>query len=110
MASIAQGRLFGWEQVEACSDLDRLRMVLEVLPDERLMRELEGHRDKGRDDYPVRAVWNSLLAAVVYGHVSIESLRRELQRNGELRQLCGFDPVRGALAVPPARTRGWGRP
>jgi len=100
MAIIAQGRLFSWRKIEARSDLDRLRMVLEVIPDEALMRELEKLRDKGRDDYPVRVVWNSLLAGVVYQHVSVASLRRELLRNGELRELCGFDPAKGAEAVP----------
>lgn len=102
MARIAQIKLFSWREVEVSSDLDRLKMVLEVIPDEELMRKLEAHRDRGRDDYPVRAVWNSLLAGVVYEHVSIESLRRELRRNGELRQLCGFDPARGVGAVPSA--------
>ncbi len=75
-------------------------MVLSVIPDEDLMRKLEAFRGKGRDDYPVRAVWNSLLAAVVYQHPSVASLRRELLRNGELRGLCGFDPLQGAAAVP----------
>jgi hypothetical protein len=100
MAIIAQGRLFSWRKIEARSDLDRLRMVLEVIPDEALMRKLEKLRDKGRDDYPVRAEWNSLLAGVVYQHVSVASLRRELLRNGELREVCGFDPAKGARAVP----------
>jgi len=100
MAIIPQARLFSWKAIEARSDLDRLGMVLAVIPDERLMRKMEGFRGKGRDDYPVRAVWNSLLAAVVYQHPSVASLRRELLRNGELRQLCGFDPVKGASAVP----------
>lgn len=100
MAIIPQGRLFSWKEIEACSDLDRLGMVLGVIPDEALMRELEVYRGKGRDDYPVRAVWNSLLAGVVYQHVSVASLRRELLRNGELRELCGFDPAKGARAVP----------
>ena len=100
MAIIAQGRLFSWRKIEARSDLDRLRMVLEVIPDEGLMRKLEKLRDKGRDDYPVRAEWNSLLAGVVYQHVSVASLRRELLRNGELRELCGFDPAKGAEVVP----------
>jgi hypothetical protein len=40
-------------------------MVLLVIPDEGLMRKLEAIRGKGRDAYPVRAVWNSLLAGVV---------------------------------------------
>jgi hypothetical protein len=100
MAIIAQGRLFSWREIEVRSDLDRLRMVLRVIADEALMGKLEDYRGKGRDDYPVRAVWNSLLAGVVYQHVSVASLRRELLRNGELRELCGFDPAKGARAVP----------
>jgi hypothetical protein len=76
-------------------------MVFSVIPDEALMRKLEAFRGKGRDEYPVRAVWNSLLAAVVYQHPSVASLRRELLRNGELRDVCGFDPLCGAAAVPP---------
>ena len=56
MASIPQRRLFSWRDIEARSDLDRLRMVLDVMPDEGLMRTLELLRGKGRDDYPVRAV------------------------------------------------------
>jgi hypothetical protein len=75
-------------------------MVLRVIPDEGLMGKLEELRGRGRDDYPVRAVWNSLLAGVVYQHVSVASLRRELLRNGELRDLCGFDPLLGSRAVP----------
>ena len=40
------------------------------------------------------------MAGIVYQHSSVESLRRELRRNGELRQLCGFDPSLGEKAVP----------
>jgi len=102
MAIIPQPRLFGWQEIEQLGDLERLRLVLENVPDEELMRDLEKERKRGRDDYPVRAVWNSILAGIVYQHPSIESLRRELKRNGQLRHLCGFDPVRGEKAVPPA--------
>jgi len=66
------------------------------------MRLLESHRGKGRNDYPIRAVWNSILAGVVFQHNSIESLRRELLRNGQLGWLCGFDLAKAAGAVPPA--------
>jgi len=76
-------------------------MVLETVPDETLMLTLEAQRMGRRDDYPLRAVWNSLLAGLVFQHPSIESLRRELRRNGELRQVCGFDVFGGANAVPP---------
>jgi hypothetical protein len=66
------------------------------------MQKLEQERGKGRDDYPIRAVWNSLLAGIVYLHPSIESLRRELGRNGQLREICGFDLCLVERAVPPA--------
>jgi len=101
MAIIPQKRLFGWEEIDELGDLERLRLVLEYLPDERLMEVLEKDRGKGRDDYPVRAVWNSILAGIVFQHDSVESLRRELKRNAQLRQLCGFDPLKGQKAVPP---------
>jgi len=103
MAMIPQKRLFGWEEIENLGDLERLDLVLRHLPDEELMRALEKERGQGRDDYPVRAVWNSLLAGVVYEHASVEGLRRELRRNAQLRQVCGFDPARGEKAVPTPR-------
>lgn len=101
MAKLLVRYLFKWQDVEAKSDLERLRLVLDHLPDEALMKKLEAHRDKGRDDYPIRPVWNSVLAGIVYQHESVESLRRELCRNGELREGCGFDPHKGSAAVPP---------
>ena len=102
MAIIAQKEIFSWEQIDTSSDLDRLRMALAVMPDEKLMRELEARRSGKRDDYPIRAVWNSIVAGIVFQHCSVESLRRELLRNGELRAACGFLVLKGDLAVPPA--------
>ena len=102
MAIIPQKQLFCWEEIEALGDLKRLVLVLRHLPDEALMRRLESARGKGRDDYPIRPVWNSIVAGVVYQHRSIESLRRELLRNAQLREVCGFDVVRGEGAVPPS--------
>jgi hypothetical protein len=101
MARIAQRRLFGWKEIDELGDLERLKLVLETIPDEAFARLLEAQRFRGRDDYPVRAMWNSLLAGVVFQHPSIESLRRELARNGMLLELCGFDPLKGPAAIPP---------
>jgi len=63
------------------------------MPDEELMQKLEKARGLGRNDYPVRGMWNAILAGVVFQHPSIESLRRELSRNGQLRYMCGLDKV-----------------
>jgi len=100
MATIPQSSLFCWDQIEVLDDLTRLKLVLDGLPDEPLMQALEAHRGRGRDDYPVRPMWNSVIAGIVFGHPSIESLRRELSRNAPLRQRCGFDPFKGLEAVP----------
>ena len=100
MAIIIQKKLFGWKEIEILGDLERFLLVINYMLDEKLMRVLEEERGKGRDDYPVRAVWNSILAGVVYEHKSVQSLRRELARNGQLREMCGFDVEEGLEAVP----------
>ena len=97
IAIIPQLKLFGWQEIESLGDLERLRLVLEHLPDEQLMVRLERERGKGRDEYPVRAMWNSVVAGVVFQHRTIEELRRELSRNAQLREMCGFEG-----RVPPA--------
>jgi hypothetical protein len=89
MAAIEQS-LFSWDAVEARSDLDRLVLVRDHLPDERIVQYLEVMRGHGRDDYPVRAMWNALLAAVVFQHPSPEAMLRELSRNPALLSACGF--------------------
>jgi hypothetical protein len=101
MAIIPQKALFRWDEVDALDDLERLDVVLKHLPDEGLMQALERERGLGRNDYPIRPVWNSLLAGVVLQHPAVDTLRRELLRNASLRQLCGFDVTRGGIAVPP---------
>jgi hypothetical protein len=100
MAIIPQRQLFSWKEIENLADLERFSLLLKHLPDEQLMQSLESQRGKGRDDYPIRGMWNSILAGIVYQHTSIESLRRELMRNAQLRQLCGFDLLKGIDAVP----------
>ncbi len=90
MAIIPQLRLFAWQDLQALGDLERLPCVLEAMPDESLMRALETDCGRGRNEYPVRAMGNALLAGVVFQHPSVETLRRELARNGQLREICGF--------------------
>lgn len=51
------------------------RRVLEYMPDEEFVVTLEQKRGKGRDDYPVRAMWNSVLAGIVFQHDSVEKYR-----------------------------------
>lgn len=99
MAIIPQQTFFVWTDIEELGDLERLQLVLEYMPDEKLMNTLELERGKGRDEFPIRAMWNSILAGVVFQHISIESLRRELSRNAQLRFMCGFTRKKGVPAA-----------
>jgi len=71
------------------------------LPDEKLLKVLKRERKKKRDDYPVTALWRSLVVGMICGHFTIAALIRELKRNAELRQICGFDDIKGDRSVPP---------
>ena len=51
---------------------------------------MKARRGRGRDDYPIEAMWRALMAGVVFQHPSIASLVRELRRNPALLELCGF--------------------
>jgi hypothetical protein len=83
--------MFSWEnEIENLGDLKRLKLVLEHMPDESLMLKLEKARGRGRDAYPIRAMWNAVIAMVVLGHARYADLIRELRRNVQLRHMCGF--------------------
>ena len=84
---------FSWQAVESLPDLDRLRLVLDTLPDEEIVAALEAGRGRGGNDYAVRWMWRALIAGVVFQHASIQSLLRELGRNPALLETCGFDPL-----------------
>lgn len=82
--------LFSWADVEPLGDLRRLVRVLRYLPDQPVIDALKARRGRGRDDYPVEAMWRALVAGVVFQHDSIASLVRELRRNPALLEMCGF--------------------
>ncbi len=93
MAKISQ-KTFPWKELEKKDDLERLQITLEYLPDEELMNILEDERKNGRNDYPIRFLWNSIIAGIVFQHTSINSLIRELNRNPSLREICGLEPFK----------------
>lgn len=75
--------------IQLLGDLDRLRLVLDNMPDETIMKTLEQSRGKGRNDYPVRAMWNSILAGIVIeGHEILKQMdcrQTELLNSAERR-------------------------
>jgi hypothetical protein len=92
MAILRESLLFQWRDIDSADDLSRFLLVRDNLPDARLVDFLEKRRGKGRDDYPVRPMWNLVLAGVVFQHPSAAALLREASRNPALREACGFNP------------------
>lgn len=82
---------------EFIGDLERLKKVIDNAPDSKLINRLNEIRSKGRNDWPITAMWHAFLASFVFQHPSHEALLRELKRNGQLRDLCGFKPKRVKL-------------
>jgi hypothetical protein len=66
MAKIAQPLLFTWDAIEAKSDLERFYLVRDNLPDDQIVITLDRMRCIGRDDFAVRAMWNAVLAGIVF--------------------------------------------
>lgn len=90
MAILPEKKLFGYKEVQELGDLKRLQLVLDNLDDEFLIKKLEKNRKYGRDDYPVRGMFNAVIAGKLYEHPTSASLIRELARNGQLREMCGL--------------------
>jgi hypothetical protein len=104
MAIITQTFMFDYREIEILGDLERLNLALAGIDDEKLMERLEKRRGNGRDDYPVRVMWNLFVAMIVFCHKTVESFRKELSRNSQLRHICGlYDLSNRRHLVPPSR-------
>lgn len=90
MKNISQISIFDYSEIENLGDLERLKLFFENLDDEKLCEKLEKSRKNGRNDYPVRTMLNLIYAMKIFGHRSVESFRRELSRNSQLRIVCGL--------------------
>jgi hypothetical protein len=83
--------LFPWDMLEDSPSLQSVRALLEAIPDHALLESLRDARGKGRDDFPIPALWGTLLLSIILRHVSINACLEELQRNGALRLLIGIE-------------------
>ena len=90
MNNISQISIFDYSEIENLGDLLRLKLFFENIEDNKLCETLEKERKNGRNDYPIRTMLNLIYAMKIFGHRSIESFRRELSRNSQLRIVCGL--------------------
>lgn len=99
MAIIPQVSMI-FKGLEEKDDLHRLKLVLDSLDDEPLMQYMEKRRGRGRNEYPVRVLWNCMLAMIVFGRHVICDFIREMNRNYNLRKVVGLDMNKELTAVP----------
>src|SRR4051812_13649721 len=83
--------LFAWDALEDSPSLQTLREFLATIPDEKLLDSLRQARGKGRDDYPITALWGTFLLAIVLRHQTMDACLQELERNAALRLLIGIE-------------------
>ena len=91
MKIISQISFFDYSKIEILGDLERCKLLIKNVPDEKIINKLYEMRGKGRNDYPIEAVWNSILIMPIIECSTVEQLRRELSRNRDLRRICGFN-------------------
>ena len=109
MNNISQISIFDYSEIEILGDLEKLKLFLENIEDEELCKIIEAERKNGRNDYPVRTMLNLIYAMKIFGHRSVESFRRELARNSQLRIACGLSEGKYKYfgerkhLIPPAR-------
>jgi hypothetical protein len=83
--------LFAWDALEDSPSLKTLRLLLDAIPDDKLLDGLRQARGKGRNDHPVSALWGVVLLTIVLRHVAFEACLDELRRNDGLRRLIGIE-------------------
>lgn len=58
MKIISQLSVFDYKEIEILGDLERCKLLIDNVPDEKIINKLYEIRGKGRNDYPIEAVWN----------------------------------------------------
>lgn len=93
MATLTQKTLFSWKDIDRSPEMERFNALLGALPQEKLLARLTRHRRGRSFAYSQEALWRALLAKELFGHHTVAGLVRELLRNPELREACGFEKV-----------------
>ena len=73
--------LFAWDCLEDSPSLRTVRDFLDALPDAKLLAALRRSRGRGRDDYPVTALWGVCVLMPLLRHITVEATLAELRRN-----------------------------
>ena len=90
MAMISQISIFDNTEVyDNLGDLERVKLILENIPDEKLLETIRKGKDvKGRKGITLEALMNIYWAKKILQRRTIAQMLRELSRNSQLRKIC----------------------
>ncbi|AYW46036.1 transposase [Tetragenococcus koreensis] len=75
-----------------CGPLQEFEALLNQIPYQHLIQELDDRRASGRDDWPNDAMFRCWIAMFVFHHQGPTELINELERNPFLRHACHLEP------------------
>lgn len=92
---VRQMKIWSELERELPAGLEEISEFLQTLSefDEELVKALETERGHGRDDHPVRAMWNLLASALYLRNGRFSEALAELKRNSDLARLLGFEEI-----------------
>ena len=95
---------FSWDKVDDLPDLKRLKILFDALPDEKIIKHLHRKRGRGRNDYPVWAMFRAVVAGIALADICgfdptpIEKVEKKLERaQGAVRAVFVKSPSRYAI-------------
>ena len=80
-----------FDHAGGCAGISCVVKLLDVIPDDALLEQLNASRGKGRNDYSMRTLWGVLVLSIALRHQNIEACLGELRRNESLRRLIGIE-------------------
>ena len=69
-----------WKEIAKTRPEKYFEFALKQMPSQELLKALELHRGKGRNDYPVRILWSQLLSKLILGKQSLSVPNYALSR------------------------------
>ena len=97
--------LFAWGEMADSPDLRAVRDILDHAPLAELIRALEQLRGRGRNDFPVRVLLRTVIAAAILRHQTYEAMLSEMRRNDGLCRVIGLEPTCRNVPTPWALSR-----
>lgn len=99
--SVAQSDIFEFLENTDLGDLNRYRLLMEELESipeyQSLVFALRSERGNGRNDYPVEVMMRLYVVQNIFQLRDIADLRRELDRNSQLRKMVGLSDIGASL-------------